>query len=67
MARRLNRNPRRVKTANDSKDHWWWYEENGHISILHEVRVGDRWVRTDAATIGARQLRSYLARHDEAK
>lgn len=41
----------------------WYYEENGHLLLVHEVRdVGGAYVRTDQIKIPWRKIEASLRR-----
>lgn len=58
----LRASPHKVKKASDGKGCWWWYEERGRITIVHEIHVGGQYVRTDTCEIRAASLSGYLDR-----
>ena len=47
------------------QDSAWWYEEPSGISVVHEIREGDRYIRTDTLNIPWRQIRAALKRKDK--
>lgn len=58
----LRSQPRKVASATDKKEHWWWYEELGRITICHAVYEVGRGFRTYSATIRSTSLDGYLQR-----
>lgn len=43
----------------------WYYEEKGHIELLHEIRVDGNYVRTDHIKIPKWRLKRSLKRMEE--
>lgn len=54
----LSRNPQHVT------DELWYYEEKKRINIVHEIRVNERFVRTDLIMIPWKKIRTSLKRKD---
>lgn len=42
----------------------WWYETDGGIEIVHEIRTKGEYVRTETIKIPWRSIRAALARKD---
>ena len=40
----------------------WYYEMEGGIDLVHEIRTGGGYVRTDIIRISKRRLKAYITR-----
>jgi hypothetical protein len=61
-SKHLRRAPKKVLSATDRRDNWWWYEEPRGICIVHVTPPPG--ASTAYAYISHRQLRAYLAKLD---
>jgi hypothetical protein len=53
------------KPQNVKEDVLWYHEEPRGINIVHEIREGARYIRTDQITIPWGKIRASLRRKDK--